>query len=46
MSRLELPLVALRGLTVLPDMMIHFDLSREYSKNAVNHALNLSLIHI
>ena len=40
MSRLELPLVALRGLTVLPDMMIHFDLSREYSKNAVNHALN------
>ena len=40
MSRLELPLVALRGLTVLPEMMIHFDLSREYSKNAVSHALN------
>lgn len=35
----ELPLVALRGLTVLPDMIIHFDLSRAISMNAVEQAL-------
>lgn len=40
MNRYELPMVALRGLTVLPDMMIHFDLSREVSKKAVEQALN------
>ena len=36
----ELPLVALRGLTVLPDMIIHFDLSRTISTKAVEQALN------
>lgn len=36
---IELPLVALRGLTVLPDMIIHFDLSRKPSVNAVNEAM-------
>ena len=36
---LELPLVALRGLTVLPDMIIHFDLNRKPSIEAVKKAL-------
>ena len=40
MSQYELPMVALRGLTVLPDMIIHFDLSREVSKKSVEYALN------
>ena len=35
----DLPMVALRGLTVLPDMIIHFDLSREMSIKAVEQAL-------
>ncbi len=38
-TQLELPLVALRGLTVLPDMIIHFDLTRKFSKAAVEHAM-------
>ena len=33
-------MVALRGLTVVPDMIIHFDLSRDMSKKAVQRALN------
>ena len=37
--QIELPLVALRGLTVMPDMIIHFDLSRDFSKAAVEHAM-------
>lgn len=40
MDRFELPMVALRGLTVVPNMIIHFDLSREMSKKAVEQALN------
>ena len=40
MKSYELPMVALRGLTVLPDMIIHFDLSREVSKQAVKQALS------
>jgi len=40
MERFELPMVALRGLTVMPNMMIHFDLSRDMSKKAVERALN------
>ena len=35
----RMPMVALRGLTVLPDMIIHFDLSRTLSKEAVKQAL-------
>lgn len=35
-----LPLVALRGLTVIPDMIINFDLNRDMSKKAVEQALN------
>lgn len=34
-----LPLVALRGLTVVPNMMIHFDLNRDLSKKAVEQAI-------
>ena len=40
MNRFELPMVALRGLTVLPHMIRHFDLSRDISKKAVEYALN------
>lgn len=40
MDRFELPMVALRGLTVVPNMIIHFDLSRDMSKKAVERALN------
>lgn len=38
-SPAEFPMVALRGLTVLPDMIIHFDLNRSASIEAVKHAL-------
>ncbi len=34
-----IPAVALRGLTILPDMIIHFDLSREKSISAVEKAM-------
>ncbi len=30
-----LPVVALRGMTILPDMVIHFDVSRERSIKAI-----------
>lgn len=35
----RLPAVALRGIAILPDMMIHFDLSREKSIRAVEVAM-------
>lgn len=34
-----LPVVALRGLTILPDMLVHFDVSRKKSKNALEKAM-------
>ena len=34
-----LPVVALRGMTVLPDMVIHFDVSREKSIKAIERAM-------
>lgn len=34
-----LPAVALRGLTILPDMIVHFDVSREMSIKAVEQAM-------
>lgn len=40
MDQFELPMVALRGLTVVPNMIIHFDLSRDMSKKAVEQSLN------
>lgn len=35
-----LPLVALRGLTVVPNMILYFELNRDLSKKAVEMALN------
>ncbi len=35
----KMPSVALRGLTIFPDMMIHFDLSRDKSKAAIEQAM-------
>lgn len=34
-----MPAVALRGMTVLPDMIVHFDVSRSRSKRAIERAL-------
>lgn len=34
-----LPTVALRGMTILPDMIIHFDVSREKSVKAIERAM-------
>lgn len=34
-----LPVVALRGMTILPDMVIHFDVSRERSVRAIEQAM-------
>lgn len=36
----KLPAVALRGLTIMPEMMIHFDLSRKKSIVAVEQAMH------
>lgn len=35
----KMPIVALRGMTVLPGMLIHFDVSREFTKAAVQKAM-------
>lgn len=35
----RLPLVALRGMTVLPSMVIHFDVSRKMTIEAIEHAM-------
>ena len=34
-----LPAVALRGITVLPDMIVHFDVTREKSVQAIEKAM-------
>ena len=34
-----MPAVALRGATILPDMIVHFDISREKSIRAVEEAM-------
>ena len=34
-----LPAIALRGTTILPDMIVHFDISREKSIKAVEAAM-------
>ena len=36
---ITLPAIALRGLSVLPEMIQHFDISREMSVSAVEHAM-------
>lgn len=38
-NTVRMPAVALRGLTVLPDMVIHFDLNREKSIAAIEKAM-------
>ncbi len=35
----NIPAVALRGVTVIPDMVVHFDISRDKSKKAVEKAM-------
>ena len=35
----NIPTIALRGMTVLPSMIVHFDISREKSIWAVEHAM-------
>ena len=34
-----IPVIALRGMTILPDMVIHFDVSRERSVKAIEEAM-------
>ena len=36
---MTLPVIALRGLTVLPEIIQHFDISRDKSISAVEHAM-------
>ena len=38
-ERMSLPVVALRGMTVLPEMVAHFDVSREKSLRAIEQAM-------
>ncbi len=38
-STMSLPMVALRGMTVLPEMVVHFDVSREKSLAAIEYAM-------
>ena len=38
-KKITMPAVALRGLTVLPGMVQHFDISREKSVRAVETAI-------
>lgn len=39
MNMITLPVIALKSMTVLPDMVIHFDISRKKSIQAVENAL-------
>ena len=36
---MNLPVVALRGLVILPEMVKHFDVSRKRSLQAIEHAM-------
>ncbi len=38
-NSLQLPMVALRNMAVLPGMLIHFDISRQTSRKAVEYAM-------
>lgn len=38
-KKTQLPLLALRGLTIFPDMIIHFDVNRKKSVNALEKAM-------
>ena len=39
MNEISMPVVALRGLTILPEMVVHFDVSRERSIAAIQEAM-------
>ena len=39
---LTLPVIALRGMTILPGMVVHFDVSRQKSVNALEQAMVLN----
>ena len=39
-NSMKLPVVALRDMTVLPGMLMHFDVSREKSISAAEYAMN------
>lgn len=41
-DRLALPMIPLRGLTVFPNMVLHFDIGREKSINALEKAMVLN----
>ena len=44
---INMPAVALRGLTILPGMIAHFDVSRERSLRAVEEAMEpVSYTHL
>lgn len=36
---MELPVIALRGLSILPNMIVHFEVSRSKSKLAIEAAM-------
>ena len=38
-ERISLPVVALRGMTILPEMVAPFDVSREKSLQAIDQAM-------
>ncbi|MCB7305245.1 endopeptidase La [Bariatricus massiliensis] len=38
-KKISIPMVALRGMTILPEMVVHFDISRERSIDAVQEAM-------
>ena len=38
-----MPAVALRGITILPDMIVHFDVSRKKSIRAIEEAMTKDL---
>jgi ATP-dependent Lon protease len=38
-KKIQMPLLALRGLTIFPDMIIHFDVNRKKSVNALEKAM-------
>ena len=40
MKTLIMPIVALRGMNVLPSMLIHFDIKRKSTVKAINEAMN------
>ena len=44
MKKMVLPTIALRGMTVLPDMVIHFDINRKKSIHAVEKAMQTNEI--